>query len=376
MKNHKTKFFLSFLFAVLSLSSHHLMAQDKTTAATSPMKDCDSSLIASCFQDRQTANHGFRIVKKDNSGKVVRTKYVALLLHGLSDSPYFYRDIAKIIFEKGINVLAIRNTGHGTLKKHLGKTKRKEWYADVTYGMQKASELGENIIVAGMSLGGALAVREAQLNPQVKGLILLSPAIKMPKRMAIACTMTTPIIRWPLQGIGSLFTDTSSYQARKEYGKDVRYSGIHNKGTCQLRRINNEIERRGGFEKINAPVFNVVSEYDGAIDKEFVINFSSQVGSNKEGKSHLILYKDPSQEFAWNLPQISFAKEVPCMRHASVLLRPSAEMGYDSDKCEYTSSKEIKQFNSEETHDFSPEINHHFEILEEGLNRFLDQNFS
>jgi len=340
------------------------------------MKDCDSRNIAACFQDRPTANHGFRIVRKNADGKVLKTKYVALLLHGLSDSPYFYRDIAQIIFDKGINILAIRNTGHGTDKKHLGKTKRKEWYADVDYGMAEASKLGDNIIVAGMSLGGALAVREAQINPQVKGLILLSPAIKMPKRMAIACTMTTPIIRWPLQGIGSLFTDTSSYQARKEYGKDVRYTGIHNKGTCQLRRINKEIERRGGFEKIKAPVFNVVSEYDGAVDKEFVINFSSQVGSNSQGKSHLVLYKDPSQDYAWKLPRVSTAREVPCMRHASVLLKPSVEMGYKSDKCEYTSKEEIKVFNSEKTFDFSPEINHHFDLLEESLNRFLDQNFS
>ena len=141
---------------------------------------CDVDSVESCFQDRSKANHGFIIAKKNASNKVVKTKYVALLIHGLSDSPYFYRDIAQLLFNKGINVVAIRTTGHGTDISHLAKISRKNWYKDTAYGVQLAKKYGQNVIVAGMSNGGSLALREAQINKDIKRLMLFSAALKTP----------------------------------------------------------------------------------------------------------------------------------------------------------------------------------------------------
>src|SRR5690606_1213095 len=41
-----------------------------------------------------------------------KTNYVAVLFHGLSDSPYFLKDIAYELFKSGMNVMVPRLTGH------------------------------------------------------------------------------------------------------------------------------------------------------------------------------------------------------------------------------------------------------------------------
>ncbi len=355
-----------------------------TTAKTAPMKSCNPAAIFECFQDRATANHGFTIQKRDENDVPIKTQYVALLIHGLSDSPYFYRDISQIIFDHGINVVAIRTTGHGTHKNHLKKVNRKDWYKDVEYGIKLAKNYGEKVIIAGMSNGGALALREAQINPAVKGLMLFSGAIKMPKEMNYSCLLVNPITKLPIKVLGSFFTDTKTYQARKEYGLDVRYQGIHNNGTCQLTKINKETHKRAKkrskkalFRDINIPVFNVVSEYDDVLVKDYMMNFSTNVASNKNGKSFLVLYQDQSKDYEWNLPQRVYVQKVPCMNHASVLLRASVEMNYtdeNQETCKY-SSEQVLQFNTEEKLDFTPEVNFHFELMEMALNDFLSENF-
>lgn len=380
-----------FLLSLMSLVTFKAMAIKMTTAQTAPMKMCNPELVESCFQDRAKANHGF-IITNSNTNKAVKTKYVALLIHGLSDSPYFYRDIAQILFNKGINVVAIRTTGHGTDESHLGQITKEQWYKDVSYGVKLAKKYGNNVIVAGMSNGGSLALRETQRNKDIKGLLLFSAALKTPKKYKVSCALTNKVIKRPLQFLGGLFTDTSDYQATKEYGVGVRYQGIHNNGTCQLYKMNAEnhkfavknrkkIARRKIsklYSDIKVPVFSVVSEYDGVLNLDYMMNFSHNVGSNKEGKSFLVLYKDPSQSNDWNLPQKTFTKEVECMNHASTLLRPSPEMGYSKSdylsKCSYTDS-EIELFNQEKIYDYTPETNFHFEIMEQALNEFIDQNY-
>jgi hypothetical protein len=206
----------------------------------------------------------------------------------------------------------------------------------------------------------------------------------MPKKFNSSCSLENPIKRPVLKVIGKVAgLDTNDYQARKEFGLGVRYPGIHNNGTCELVRINREIERlararvgRGGelFSHLDIPVFNVLSEYDTAIDLPFVSSLSKNVRSNERGLSHLVVYSNPAAKPGLvSDSRMTFRKEVPCMRHASVLLRPSPEMNYPEAKCEFTSAEEIRRFNSEPKYDFTPEINFEFDFMRQKLEAYLDQ---
>lgn len=355
-----------------------------TRAWEAPLKKCDPEALELCFQTRGQANHAFEMIHREVDGSVKRTKRVALLVHGLSDSPYFYRDIAQILFRQGLNVLAIRTTGHGTDKTHLSEINRKRWYEDMQYGMEEAKKLGDEVLLAGMSLGGALVLREALINPEVKGLMFFSGAFKLPKGFNNACRMENPLQR-PFIKVLARFSgkDTSDYQARKEFGVGIRYQGIHNNGTCELIKINKEIVglakakiKKGEelFSHLDIPVFNVVSEYDTAIDIPFVSALSKNVRSNERGLSHMVIYTNPNAAPGLTSEsKITSRKNVPCMRHASVLLRPSESMGYTEAKCEFTSPEEIARFNGEQKGDFTPEINFEFDFLQEKLEAFLEQ---
>ena len=379
--------------ALLLLVQLNSQAAVITNARTAPMKMCNSEAPETCFQDRSKANHGFIMAAKTSDNKVKKSKYVALLIHGLSDSPYFYRDIAQILFNKGINVVAIRTKGHGTHPSHLSRITRNDWYADTAYGVELAKRYGDNVIIGGMSNGGSLALREAQRNPRIKGLLLFSAALRTPKTYNVSCALVNPITKYPVKIIGGIFRDASDYQATKTYGVDVRYQGIHNNGTCELVKMNrendklakahsniNKRKRRNTrmFANLDMPIFNVVSEYDTVLDLDYMVKLSMNAASNKEEKSYLVLYRDPSRPVRTVLPKVTYARNVKCMNHASTLLKPSPEMGYTAkdytEKCEY-SDAEIAQFNNEQTYDFTPEVNFHFDLMEEALNNFIDKNY-
>jgi alpha-beta hydrolase superfamily lysophospholipase len=113
-------------------------------------------------------------------------KAVALLLHGLSDSPYSLRSIALALQADGVSAYGLRLPGHGTLPGELDRADWPDWAAAVDMALAdlRALHPGLPIYVVGYSTGAALAVkaavdaviagREAELP---KKIFLLSPAL-------------------------------------------------------------------------------------------------------------------------------------------------------------------------------------------------------
>lgn len=109
-----------------------------------------------------------------------------LMLHGMSDSPYSMRAIARLMHEKGAHVLALRLPGHGTLPSGLEHVSWRDFTAAVRLGarhLQQIADDGVPFYIAGFSNGGALAVdyalesMESHDLPRPDGLLLLSPAL-------------------------------------------------------------------------------------------------------------------------------------------------------------------------------------------------------
>lgn len=108
----------------------------------------------------------------------------ALLIHGLSDSPYSLRAVAEVLSRRGYYVLALRLPGHGTVPAALRGVSWEDWAAAVELGARRVEERSGHgpFLVVGYSAGGALAVHYALRAPRrglpaPDGLVLLSPAI-------------------------------------------------------------------------------------------------------------------------------------------------------------------------------------------------------
>jgi alpha-beta hydrolase superfamily lysophospholipase len=110
----------------------------------------------------------------------------ALLLHGLTDSPYSMRAVAGVLRDNGIYSLAMRMPGHGTLPSGLVTAKWEDWLAAVRVGVRHVRSNipeGAPLILVGYSNGGALALKytfeaiERSGDPMPAKIILLSPMI-------------------------------------------------------------------------------------------------------------------------------------------------------------------------------------------------------
>jgi alpha-beta hydrolase superfamily lysophospholipase len=119
---------------------------------------------------------------------------VAVLLHGLSDSPYSMLSTAETLVSAGYDVIVPRMPGHGFAAGGLLRARAEDWSAAVRvavrHGMQLAAR-DRSFVMVGYSNGGLMALdfalRCKDLNLRCPDrLVLLSPAIEVTPLAAVA----------------------------------------------------------------------------------------------------------------------------------------------------------------------------------------------
>lgn len=130
-----------------------------------------------------------------------------VLLHGLTDSPYSLRHIARLYAANGFVVVAIRLPGHGTVPAGLSNVTWEEWMAATRLAVREAKQLSgpaAPLHLIGFSNGGALAVKyalDAIENRELARpdrLILLSPMIGITRFARLAGPSGWPAVLPPL----------------------------------------------------------------------------------------------------------------------------------------------------------------------------------
>jgi alpha-beta hydrolase superfamily lysophospholipase len=119
----------------------------------------------------------------------------AVLVHGLTDSPYSMRAVAELLREQGFYSLALRMPGHGTVPAGLIDVDWHDWLAALRMGMrQTRRKIGADrpLLLVGYSNGGALAVKYAAealdrpQDPAPSRLLLISPMIGVTRAARLA----------------------------------------------------------------------------------------------------------------------------------------------------------------------------------------------
>lgn len=108
-----------------------------------------------------------------------------LLLHGLSDSPYSLRTLAKTLHQQGNYVIGLRMPGHGTIPSGLVDTSWQDMAAAVKIAARHLSDRinSKPLHIIGYSMGAAQAVNysldalQDETLPETDSLVLISPAI-------------------------------------------------------------------------------------------------------------------------------------------------------------------------------------------------------
>jgi len=137
----------------------------------------------------------------------------ALLIHGLTGTPYEMRYLGEQLAARGVRVRGVKLAGHAGTPEELGEASYDHWYESVVNGFEELRQHDEPVVVVGLSMGAVLAARlTADQGEAIAGVTLLAPAFFLPRS-------TTAALKG-LRAVLSSFVDLI-------YLYNPSYSGIH-----------------------------------------------------------------------------------------------------------------------------------------------------
>ena len=105
---------------------------------------------------------------------------IAILVHGLSDTAFAMRDLAKALAQRCYRTRTLLLPGHGTVPGDLLAVRHADWFDSVSVAVNQAATENDNVIVIGFSLGAVVGMSVALDNAMpINALISISPAFHL-----------------------------------------------------------------------------------------------------------------------------------------------------------------------------------------------------
>ncbi len=126
-----------------------------------------------------------------------------LLCHGFTGCPQSLRPWAEYLAAAGLTVSLPRLPGHGTTWQEMARTRWEDWYAEVDRAFDELRSGCAEIFVMGLSMGGCLALRLAELRKDaVAGLVLVNPSVTADTKLFLLAPVLKLVVP-SLKGVGS-----------------------------------------------------------------------------------------------------------------------------------------------------------------------------
>ena len=211
-----------------------------------------------------------------------KMRNTVVMMHGLTDSPWFMRKLGEILYEQGYNVISLLLPGHGTKPEDLLTVTKQQWQQEVDRGLNIAAGLGERISLAGFSTGGALSLDALRRHPELKAdkLFLFSPALAINESSQQLVSFACPP---PATRIGPYVEPDNTVE-----DNPYRYNKMAINGVCQLYSLT--LDNQSGRAKIleslrssGAAVFAVESEADKTVSPAAVTDFMASLQDPSRG---------------------------------------------------------------------------------------------
>ena len=127
----------------------------------------------------------------------------ALVVHGFTGSPKSMRTWAEALAGGGLTVRLPRLPGHGSRWQDMALTRWDDWYGEADAAFTELSARCEDVFVCGLSMGGTIALRLAEVHGDaVRGLVLVNPAVHSENKAMVALPLLKAVIP-SLKGIGN-----------------------------------------------------------------------------------------------------------------------------------------------------------------------------
>lgn len=251
------------------------------------------------------------------AGKIKPYKRGVLLTHGLTDSPYFMRQLAAFFQKNGFRVMAVLLPGHGTQPGDLLDVHWREWAKAVSYGVDRLDLEVDEVYLAGYSAGATLSVYQSLHDSRVSGLFLFSPAFRISPKAAWASlhqyySWIVPPAKWV-----SIMPDRDIY----------KYESLPKNAAAQMHALAQEVRKQELLHKLNLPVFAAASADDTTADQAATLNFMMRM---PHPSCKLVLYTRDGDKHTHGFPEERLERvnsvipeqKILSYAHTSIVLPP------------------------------------------------------
>ncbi|CPR13958.1 alpha/beta fold hydrolase [Brenneria goodwinii] len=183
-----------------------------------------------------------------------------LLVHGLGDSPGSFNDIMPRLAQQGFLVRTVLLPGHGTRPADMLPVTVDDWRRVVNEQAAILRHDVNEVYLGGFSTGANLVLEYALNHPEIKGLLLFSPAIKSNERY----DFLTPLL--------AVFTDWI-LKPRPGYPQQLatRYMVVPTNGFAQFYHSSRAVRSRLAKTTYDKPVLMVLTEHDSVLDTPYLL---------------------------------------------------------------------------------------------------------
>ncbi|MBN9611638.1 MAG: alpha/beta fold hydrolase [Actinobacteria bacterium] len=193
-----------------------------------------------------------------HDGDGPRGEVGVLLCHGLTGTPQSLRPWADHLATAGYTVRLPLLPGHGTRWQDANRTTFADWLATVGESLAELRSRCRAVVVCGLSMGGTLTLRLAELHPDaISGIVLVNPSILSLRRDM----KVLPLIKYFIPSLKGIASDIAD-PAVAEDG----YDRTPLKATDSLRRAWAVV--RADLGSIRLPVLLMHSAVDHVVEPE------------------------------------------------------------------------------------------------------------
>jgi carboxylesterase len=183
-----------------------------------------------------------------------------LLVHGFTGTPSSVAPWGRHLAAQGLGVSVPLLPGHGTTWRELNRTRWEDWYGEVEGAFEKLRADTDRVVVGGLSMGGALALRlAARRSRDVAGLVLVNPAVHTERKDVLAL----PVLKHVVPSFPAI-------------GNDIRKPGVdeHAYSRTPLKAAHSMItgwqRLRADLPRVTQPVLLFRSAVDHVVDASSV----------------------------------------------------------------------------------------------------------
>jgi carboxylesterase len=220
-----------------------------------------------------------------------RAPRVYVLLHGFTDSPEQFETLGRRLFAGGDNVYIPRLPHHAERVapvRTLGRVRATELAQFADSVIDVARGLGDTVIVAGLSAGGAIAAHAAQTRREVRRVVLIAPAI--------AAGVLSEREEHAVVAIAARLPEVTRSEKPDTTHPDF-VQGLSTHGLAEVLRLGQRVRQRAEEGPPAAPeMIFLLNELDHTVSEDASLALAK---SWQEHNAHVVVYRFPK---SLNLP--------------------------------------------------------------------------